>query len=127
VQKLKLQKQEEVLIMVESIKEYMRKLSNLSLNIKNIHIRYEDDYFSTPFSFGLLIDDLKLESNHVNSSFKHSNSHKAAPGKEGGVQCLKQLKITNLSFYWNSMSETFVPTSLWEQTKDLENRIFDAI
>ena len=29
--------------------------------------------------------------------------------------------------YWNSMSEMFIPTSLWEQTKDLEYRIFEAI
>lgn len=112
--------------MVETIKAYMQKLSNLSLNINNIHIRYEDDYFGTPFSFGLVAEGLKLEANHV-STFKNTNSHHKSSGHEVGLQCLKQLKITNLSLYWNSMSETFVPISLWEQTKDLENRIFDAI
>lgn len=35
--------------------------------------------------------------------------------------------VFHARIYWNSMSETFVPTSLWEQTKDLEFRIFEAI
>lgn len=39
----------------------------------------------------------------------------------------KHLEIKNSRVYWNSMSETFIPTSLWEQTKDLEQRIFEAI
>lgn len=29
--------------------------------------------------------------------------------------------------YWNSLSEMFVPTSLWEQTRSLKYQIFEAM
>ena len=37
-------------------------MKNLKLNVKRIHIRYEDDYFSItqPYSFGIVIDKLDL-------------------------------------------------------------------
>lgn len=40
---------------------------------------------------------------------------------------LKELNLTNARIYLNSMSELFIPTSLWEQTRHLENQIFDAM
>lgn len=39
----------------------------------------------------------------------------------------KQLQIDGLRIYWNSQSEMFIPTSLWEQTIDLKYKIFEAI
>ena len=35
--------------------------------------------------------------------------------------------MSNFRVYWKSLSEMFIPTSLWESTKDLENQIFDAV
>ena len=40
---------------------------------------------------------------------------------------IKELAVKNIQVYWNSMSEMFVPTSLWEQTRDLKYQIFDAM
>jgi len=37
------------------------------------------------------------------------------------------LVIKNVKVYWNSMSEMFVPTSLWQQTKNNERQIFSAL
>jgi len=42
--------------------------SGIQMNIKHVHIRYEDDFFSKsrPFSFGFLIDEI---------DFGNTNSH----------------------------------------------------
>ena len=98
----------------------MQKLNNLNLHIKRIHIRYEDDYFEVenPYSFGIIADEISFQSIEA--------SHMSM--KEAQDWSLnKDLHVKNARVYWNSMSETFIPTSLWEQTKDLEYRIFEAI
>lgn len=33
----------------------------IKYEIKNIHIRYEDDFFGNPFSFGFTIRNIKLD------------------------------------------------------------------
>ena len=37
-------------------------LRGLTLTLKNLHVRYEDDYFAgeSPYSFGLVIDELRF-------------------------------------------------------------------
>ena len=40
---------------------------------------------------------------------------------------LKEFHVMNIRTYFNSMSEMFVPTSLWEQTKDEPLEIFSAV
>ena len=40
---------------------------------------------------------------------------------------LKDVVVKNIRVYWNSMSEMFVPTSLWEQTRHLKYQIFEAM
>ena len=40
---------------------------------------------------------------------------------------LKNCQIDNLRFYWNCMSEMYIPTSLWEQTRHLKYQIFEAM
>lgn len=98
----------------------MQKLNNLNIQIRKIHIRYEDDYFEdeNPYSFGIISDELIFESIDNTYSAKADN-------QEWSLN--KELHLKNTRVYWNSMSETFIPTSLWEQTKDLEYRIFEAI
>ena len=46
-------------------------LKNLKLTIKRLHIRFEDDYFSTqsPFSLGLAVDQLDLETSDTEWTF----------------------------------------------------------
>jgi len=40
---------------------------------------------------------------------------------------LKKCFVERLRFYWNCMSEMYIPTSLWEQTRHLKYQIFEAI
>jgi hypothetical protein len=35
--------------------------------------------------------------------------------------------VQGLRFYWNCLSEMFIPTSLLEQTQDLKFQIFEAM
>lgn len=35
--------------------------------------------------------------------------------------------MKNVRVYWNSMSEIFIPTSLWEQTRSMQYQIFEAM
>ena len=43
----------------------------LKVEVKRIHIRYEDDYFQSarPFSFGLMIDSLTLDNSETDWIF----------------------------------------------------------
>lgn len=59
-------------------------MKNLKLSVKRLHIRFEDDYFSTftPFSFGLVIEKLDLISSDNDWSFDspmHLNFFREAP------------------------------------------------
>lgn len=40
---------------------------------------------------------------------------------------LKMQEIKNISLYWNSMSEMFIPTSVWDQSFDQQYGIFEFI
>eukprot|EP00347_Sterkiella_histriomuscorum_P022380 403330690 len=113
-------------------------MKNLKLSIKNLHIRFEDDYFSadSPYSFGVVTDKLDLTTSDTEWTFDsllHLNFFRSKPQhldqekKDEGVIILKELSLTNARIYVNSMSEMFIPSSLWEQTRHLENQIFDAM
>lgn len=45
-------------------------LGGLKLDIKRIHIRYEDDYFQIePFSFGFMIDSITMDNSDTDWNF----------------------------------------------------------
>lgn len=44
-----------------------------------------------------------------------------------GDTIIKELNIRGFRVYYKDMSEMFIPTSLWESTRHLENQIFDAM
>jgi len=71
------------------------------LVVTRFHLRYEDDYFADvgrPYSFGLLVDAFKCNT--------------GADSQEKRVH--KQVSVVNARVYWNSLSEMFIPTTLWE-------------
>jgi hypothetical protein len=42
-------------------------------------------------------------------------------------QLLKELKLSGVSFYWNCLSEMYIPSSLWESTRHMKYQIFEAM
>ena len=48
-------------------------------------------------------------------------------GKQISNALLKDLKATGVRVYWNCLSEMYIPTSLWEQTRSLKYQIFEAM
>lgn len=99
---------------------FTRLFRGVKYDIKNIHIRYEDDFYSAekPFSFGLTIKDIKLDTDV---------QQEKAEQKENSSTIVKLQEIRGLSIYWNTMSEMFVPTSVWDQSYELPYGIFELI
>lgn len=44
-----------------------------------------------------------------------------------GSIILKELNVSSARVYYKKMSEVYIPTTLWESTRHLENQIFDAL
>ena len=99
---------------------FTRLFRGIKYDIKNIHIRYEDDFYSAshPFSFGLTIKDIRLDTD---------TQQEKAEQKENSSTIVKLQEIRNLCIYWNTMSEMFIPTSVWDQSYELEYGIFELI
>ena len=47
-------------------------LKGLTIVIKRLHLRYEDDYYSgeTPYSFGVVIEDLSFDTGETRLIFE---------------------------------------------------------
>lgn len=116
------------------IHEMLSKLKFINLEVNRVHIRYEDDYFAMdhPFSFGAIIEKIDFQSvKHVFDLDKQKpGCSKRPPRKNPQITddwTLKELQISGVQCYWNSMSEMFIPTSLWESTRGLKYQIFEAM
>ena len=48
-------------------------------------------------------------------------------GKGISNSLIKNLKAKGVKLYWNCLSEMYIPTSLWEQTRTLKYQIFEAM
>jgi hypothetical protein len=97
----------------------MNFLGAAKIHINRIHIRYEDDYFNhnRPFAFGFMIDQIELDNSETNFTFQSELSATTIDTlPEKTVN--KKFEIKKIKMYWNSMSESFIPTSLWEQTRN---------
>ena len=42
-------------------------------------------------------------------------------------QLCKDFNLTGVRFYWNCLSEMYIPTSLWESTRHMKYQIFEAM
>jgi hypothetical protein len=51
-------------------------LGGLKLEVKRIHLRYEDDYFQhhKPFAFGLMIDSIIMDNSETDWNFESPTS-----------------------------------------------------
>lgn len=106
-------------------------VSNMTLVVKNLHIRYEDDYFAgtLPFAFGLICNE--VTSYIVNNEWKfpsiESFKFTRTIPRDGDKLRIRETNIKDVRVYWKSPAEMVVPISLYEFTKDAENQIFEAI
>lgn len=98
-------------------------IGNLKFSIKRIHFRIEDDYFNhyRPVAFGLMIEEISFLTSDKFWVFDSPLTMQHESRKaENMSTTLKDLIVKNIKVYWNSMSEMFVPTSLWLQTRNME-------
>ena len=47
--------------------------------------------------------------------------------KDNSSTIIKLQEFKNISFYWNSMSEMFIPNSVWEQSINMQYGVFELI
>lgn len=101
--------------------------NGIQVNIKHIHIRYEDDYFSMsrPFSMGFLIDEIDFGNTTSHWTFHTANGMRFTRHKNDYVN--KELNMARMRLYFNSFSEMLIPTSVWEQTKNEKLEIFSCM
>lgn len=101
--------------------------NGIKVNVNRVHIRYEDDYFNhhRPFSMGLVIDAINLDSvdNHWTFHSPNGMNFKRTPNNHVN----KEFNLARVRVYFNSYSELLIPTSLWEATIDHELSIFSAL
>ena len=106
-------------------------LSNMTLIINKLHIRYEDDYFAgrLPFSFGILCSSLTtyIVDNEWNFSSIESFKFTRVIPKDPKKLRIREVNIKDARIYWKSPAEMIIPISLYESTKNAENQIFEAI
>jgi len=106
-------------------------LKLLTIDINKIHIWYEDDFYSDkdPYSFGLILDSLKVYNYEKDVKFDEPLDIKYDefwPAETDQLH-LKKIELTDVWIYWNSKSPAYIPESLMEDTKESWDRIFEAI
>lgn len=80
-------------------------IKNLQIQIRNIHVRYEDAYTDpkNPFSIGVSLAELLFQTTDEN--------WKPCVVKEAVNQIFKLVKLDSLAVYWNSSSEQYASLS----------------
>lgn len=106
-------------------------LSNLTLVINNVHIRYEDDYFAKSLTVAFGVICKKVTSYVVNNewnfgSIENSKFNRAIPKDTENLK-IRETNLKDIRMYWKSPAEMIIPLSLYEATKNAEKQIFDAI
>ena len=117
----------------------------INIKVNNLHVRYEDDYFSGghPYTMGFVIKSLQVNqspqgselwnfSEFLSPIFNKMSARTESPGN--GTEEVKDEQIVfkditalGCKFYVNSRSQVYIPTSLWELKQNMPNTIFDDL
>lgn len=99
---------------------FLKIFRGVKYSVKNIHIRFEDDYFcpKNPFSTGISIRNISLETDFEQEKIERTKNLSSI---------VKMQQIQDVGVYWNSKSEMIVPTSIWESSEHLEFGVFELI
>lgn len=106
-------------------KYFSKVLKNLTLTIKGVHIRYEDETYPylNPFTIGFSLARLEVKNVTQEWVYKDLKVLKRNPRKHAVV---KEVNLQGLGVYICSMASVLIPTSLWEATIHSEIGIFEA-
>jgi hypothetical protein len=70
---------------------------------------------------------VELDNSDTSFTFENELSAKISASQPENT-VIKKFQIKNIKMYWNSMSESFIPTSLWEQTRNNPDlQLFEAM
>lgn len=99
---------------------FLKIFRGVKYSIKNIHIRFEDDYFcpKNPFSAGISIRNINLETDFEQEKIERQQNLSSI---------VKMQEIKDVSIYWNSKSEMIVPNTIWESSDHSKFGVFEVI
>lgn len=114
-----------------SIKMALEMFLNLvSVNVNKIHIRFEDDFYSHqegPYAFGLTMNSLNINSTNKEIQFRSPldlNYEEVTPENNKNL-FLKHILLQDISVYWNSNEEVYIPYTTVERTNKMSQKIFE--
>ncbi|KAK3093140.1 hypothetical protein FSP39_011676 [Pinctada imbricata] len=92
-------------------------IKNLQVQVRHIHIRYEDSYTNPkhPFSVGVSLGELLFQTTDEN--------WKPCILKETVTQIFKLVKLDSLAVYWNSDTELYTKLDKTQQLEKLRTEI----
>lgn len=108
-------------------KYFTKVLKNLTLVVRKLHIRFEDETYPYchPFSFGFTLEALNIRS--INSEWSFGPTDEIVPNRLTKDSTSKEIVLHKASFYINPISGMLIPTSLWEETQQSQIGIFEAM
>ncbi len=106
-------------------------LRNARVTFKNVHIRFEDDYFckSFPFAFGLLCEQLTAYTSNKSWKFGSLDQEQfvSTPMPPSPTAFIKELTALGAKLYFEPNAEMIIPRRLWEDTIDAEGYVFSKM
>ena len=104
-------------------------LKTLTLTVRNLHIRYEDDIYPylSPFSCGICFESLTIKTDSMETAFTRTDSSDTSRKSSRKEVVCKDCSLTNFVVYMSPLSGMLIPTSLWEATLSSPIGIFDAL
>lgn len=106
-------------------KYFTKVLKNLTLTMKSVHVRFEDETYPYlhPLALGFSLE--RLEIKNISQEWGIlSNKISKRQQRKGSI--VKEATFTNFAVYVYSMASVVIPTSLWEATVLSEIGIFEA-
>lgn len=100
-------------------------IDNLEINLRNVHIRYEDKQSipGTLFTFGITLQSFIL--NTTNADWEEMFVSRDASTKSASSHIVhKMSKITNILMYWNTKDVELSPLEFGEWMREMQARIY---
>jgi hypothetical protein len=114
-----------------SIKRMIEMFMNLvSVNVNKIHIRFEDDFYSHqegPYAFGITMNSLSINNTNKEIQFRAPldlNYEEVIPQNDKNL-FLKHILLQDISIYWNSDEEVYIPYKVVDSTVGSDQKIFE--
>jgi len=100
----------------------------IQANITRVHIRFEDDFFAyeSPYSLGILLDSLNINTPQNDIAFDNplDLEYWEINAPNANSLYLKHILVGGAAVYWNSKSNSLIPSELLFGDEASKRRLF---